>query len=204
MQHVTKACAMHATTDLKHKGVGGDADVESVGLAPSMALGLALLGAAKVGEQLEGWAPLLALHLPVQHDRCGDHNQVGTPITPAQIRSLQHDRCGYHNQVRTPITPAQAGSLQHDRCGDHKQVGTPITPAHTEQVSSAYLKQEQRPQGRGGVGVKLSRSQETVFLTMVMMLLVNGFDSMHTEVPDQQAKTTSSASILFTVLPRSL
>ncbi len=89
MKPSTKACAMHVTTDLKHEGVRGDADVESVGLAPAVALGLALLGAAKVGEQFEGWAPLLELHLPVQHDRCGDHNQVGTPITPAQARSLQ-------------------------------------------------------------------------------------------------------------------
>ena len=63
--------------------------MESVGLAPAVALGLALLGTAKVGEQLEGWAPLLELHLPVQHDRCGDHDQVGTPITSAQARSLQ-------------------------------------------------------------------------------------------------------------------
>ena len=63
--------------------------MESVGLAPAVALGLALLGAAKVGEQLESRAPLLELHLPVQHDRCGDHDQVGTPITPAQIGSKQ-------------------------------------------------------------------------------------------------------------------
>ncbi len=63
--------------------------MESVGLAPAVALGLTLLGTAEVGEQLEGWAPLLELHLPVQHDRCGDHNQVGTPIAPAQVRSLQ-------------------------------------------------------------------------------------------------------------------
>ncbi len=108
--------------------------MESVGLAPTVALDLALLGAAKVGEQLEGWAPLLELHLPVQHDRCGDYNQVGTPITPAQAKSPQHDRCGDHNQVGTPITPAQARSLQHDRCGDRNQVGTPITPAHARSL----------------------------------------------------------------------
>ena len=58
--------------------------MESVGLAPAVALDLALLSAAEVSEQLEGWAPLLELHLPVQHDRCGDHDQVGTPIAPAQ------------------------------------------------------------------------------------------------------------------------
>ncbi len=63
--------------------------MESVGLAPAVALDLALLSAAEVGEQLEGWAPLFELHLPVQHDRCGDHDQVGTPIAPAQEGSLQ-------------------------------------------------------------------------------------------------------------------
>ena len=46
--------------------VGGDADVEAVGLAPPRSLQLALLGRAEVGEQLEGRAPLLELHLPVQ------------------------------------------------------------------------------------------------------------------------------------------
>ena len=53
---------------LEDKGVGGDTDVEGVWLAPAVPLDLALLGAAKVGEQLEGGAPLLELHLPVQHD----------------------------------------------------------------------------------------------------------------------------------------
>jgi len=95
--------------------------VESIGLAPAVALGLALLGAAKVGEQLEGWAPLLELHLPVQHDRCGDHDQVGTPITPAQAISLQHESSGDPNHPCTGKFP------------------------------SAYIKQEQRAQGRGGV-----------------------------------------------------
>lgn len=42
--------------------------MEGVGLAPAMPLDLALLGRAKVGEQLEGWAPLFELHLPVEHD----------------------------------------------------------------------------------------------------------------------------------------
>lgn len=42
--------------------------MEGVGLAPAMPLHLALLGAAKVGQQLEGRAPLLELHLPVEHD----------------------------------------------------------------------------------------------------------------------------------------
>ena len=53
---------------LKDQGVRCDADVEGVGLAPTVPLELALLGTAKVGQQLEGGAPLLAFHLPIQHD----------------------------------------------------------------------------------------------------------------------------------------
>ncbi len=68
---------------LQHERVGRDADVERVGLGPALALGLALLGAAEVGEQLEGRAPLLALHLPVQHHARRHHDQVRAPHAPA-------------------------------------------------------------------------------------------------------------------------
>ncbi len=130
--------------------------MESVGLAPAMALGLTLLGTAKVGEQLEGWAPLLEFHLPVQHDRCGDHNQVGTPIAPAQVRSLQP------TSRRTKTT-------------------------------------------RQGLGCRVSTLKTTarIFLDDADDVVGQCIDSMRPEVPDQQARTTSQASIVFIALPRS-
>jgi hypothetical protein len=57
--------------------------VEGVGLGPALALGLALLGTAIVGQQLEGGAPFLALHLPIQHHTRGHHYQVRAPHSPA-------------------------------------------------------------------------------------------------------------------------
>ena len=41
-----------------------------------------LLEGAKVGEDLEGRAPLLELKLPVQHHRGGHYDQVGAPVAP--------------------------------------------------------------------------------------------------------------------------
>lgn len=60
--------------------------MEGVGLGPALALGRPLLDAAIVGEQLEGGAPLLELHLPVQHDRGWHHHQVRTPVTPVELK----------------------------------------------------------------------------------------------------------------------
>ena len=78
-------------TCLEDEGVGGDADVEGVGLGPALALGLALLGAAIVRQQLEGRAPLLALHLPVQHHAGRHHYQVRAPHSPVtRERRLMH------------------------------------------------------------------------------------------------------------------
>lgn len=57
--------------------------MESIGLGPALPFELPLLGRAVVGQQLESRAPLLALHLPVQHHRGGNHNQVWPPDTPA-------------------------------------------------------------------------------------------------------------------------
>ena len=42
-------------------------------------LSLSLLERAEVGENLEGWTPLLELHLPVEHDTCGHDDQVRSP-----------------------------------------------------------------------------------------------------------------------------
>lgn len=52
---------------LQHQRVGGDAHVKCVCLGPPLPLGLALLGCAVVGQQLEAGGPLLELHLPVEH-----------------------------------------------------------------------------------------------------------------------------------------
>lgn len=60
--------------------------MEGIGLAPTMPLDLAFLCTAEVSEQLEGRTPFLALHLPIQHDRCGYHNQVGSPISPVYTK----------------------------------------------------------------------------------------------------------------------
>lgn len=45
---------------------------------------LSLFEGAKVGEDFEGWAPLLQLQFPIEHDRGGYDDQVRTPVTPEQ------------------------------------------------------------------------------------------------------------------------
>ena len=65
-----------------------------------MPLQLALLGAAVVGQQLEGRAPLLELHFPVQHDRSWDHNEVRPPVTP--VHQASNSSC-----VLTGVTKAK-------------------------------------------------------------------------------------------------
>lgn len=42
---------------------------------------LPLFRGAVVGEDLESRAPLLQLHLPIEHHAGGHHNQVGAPHT---------------------------------------------------------------------------------------------------------------------------
>lgn len=74
---------MESGDHLKNEGVGGDAHMEGIGLGPALALLLPLLGAAIVGEELEGGAPLLELHLPIQHHAGGDHYEMRAPDTPA-------------------------------------------------------------------------------------------------------------------------
>ena len=64
--------------------------MEGIGLGPAVALGLALLGRAVVGQQLEGGRPLLKLHLPVQHDRCRHDNQVRPPDTTVGVSQIHH------------------------------------------------------------------------------------------------------------------
>ena len=68
---------------LEDEGVGGNADMEGIGLGPALPLEPPLTGTAIVGQQLEGWAPLFELHLPVEHDRGGDNHKVRSPIAPA-------------------------------------------------------------------------------------------------------------------------
>ncbi len=62
--------------------------MEGVGLGPALALRFALLGCAIVREQLERRAPLLALHLPVQHHTRGHHYQVGAPYAPSRSMTI--------------------------------------------------------------------------------------------------------------------
>jgi hypothetical protein len=54
--------------------------MEGVRLAPALALSLALLSTAIVGQQLEGGAPLLELHLPVQHYTAGRKYQIAPKV----------------------------------------------------------------------------------------------------------------------------
>ena len=68
---------------LQRERVRRDADVERVGLRPALALELALLGGAVVRQQLERGAPLLELHLPVEHHAGGHHHQARAPVAPA-------------------------------------------------------------------------------------------------------------------------
>ena len=62
------------------EGVARDTHVETVGLGPPLPLGLALPGASVVGEDLERRAPLLELHLPVQHHGGRHDDQVWAPL----------------------------------------------------------------------------------------------------------------------------
>lgn len=57
--------------------------MEGVRLGPALSLFLPLLGTPIVGEQLEGRAPFLELHLPIQHHACGHDDEVRTPHPPA-------------------------------------------------------------------------------------------------------------------------
>ena len=59
--------------------VAGDANVKGILLGPTLSLHPPILLRAVVDEHLEGGAPLLDLHLPVEHDRGGHHDQVGSP-----------------------------------------------------------------------------------------------------------------------------
>jgi hypothetical protein len=73
--------------------------VERVWLGPALALELALLGGAVVGEQLEGRAPLHELHLPIQHHRRGHHDQVRAPDAPGKAGTAQQQRVAHLKNV---------------------------------------------------------------------------------------------------------
>lgn len=62
--------------------------MEGVGLGPALALFLPLLGTPVVGEQLEGGAPFLELHLPIQHHACGHDDEMRTPHPPAHQQGV--------------------------------------------------------------------------------------------------------------------
>ena len=64
---------------LDDKFVRRNAHMEGIGLGPALSLELPLLLRAIVGEDLECGTPLLELHLPVEHDTGGHHNEVRSP-----------------------------------------------------------------------------------------------------------------------------
>ena len=60
--------------------VARDTNVECVLFGPTNSLQSPLLLTAVVDEDLEAGAPLLYLHLPVEHHRGGHYDEVGAPV----------------------------------------------------------------------------------------------------------------------------
>ena len=61
--------------------VGSNTNMECICLGPASSLHLPFLLIPIVRKDLEGWTPLLELHLPVQHDAGGYDNEVRAPHT---------------------------------------------------------------------------------------------------------------------------
>lgn len=80
---------------LYDKLVTGDAKVKCIRLRPADTFKFALLLRAVVGEDLEPRTPLLQLHLPVEHDTGGHHNQVRPPHTCSEQRSKPLAKSSY-------------------------------------------------------------------------------------------------------------
>jgi len=72
---------------LQDQFVTSDDYMHRVGFGPAQPLGLALLDAAVVVDNLEGRTPLLDLHLPLVHDGGRHHDQVRTP-NPLRARQV--------------------------------------------------------------------------------------------------------------------
>ena len=64
---------------LNDEFVRSDADMEGVDFRPSSPLQFSLLGTPEVSQDFETGAPPLEFHLPIQHHRSWDHDQVRTP-----------------------------------------------------------------------------------------------------------------------------
>ena len=78
---------------LDDKLVRSDADVEGVFLRPALSLHLSLFLRPEVGQDLQGRAPTLELHLPVDNDGGGHNDEVRTPDTSVTgQRGEQRDR----------------------------------------------------------------------------------------------------------------
>ena len=78
---------------LNHQLVRSDANVERILFTPALTLQLSLLLRAEVCQHLQTGTPALELHLPVNHDRCGDDNEVRTPNpSVASKRGQQRNR----------------------------------------------------------------------------------------------------------------
>ena len=56
---------------------------------------------------LEAGTPLLDLHLPVEHDRGGDHNKVRTPIGPVHGQ-VGHEGDGLDGLAQTHLVSEDA------------------------------------------------------------------------------------------------
>jgi hypothetical protein len=66
---------------LDHELVRSDAHVKRILFAPAVSLELALFLGAEVSQYLQGWAPSLELHFPVDNNRSGYDNEVRSPDT---------------------------------------------------------------------------------------------------------------------------
>lgn len=77
--HILKPIPLKYFVVLQDQFLTSDDYMHRVGFGPAQALGLALLDAALVVDDLEGRTPLLDLHFPLVHDCGGHHDQMRTP-----------------------------------------------------------------------------------------------------------------------------
>ena len=68
-----------AAVVLDNQLVAGDTNVEGILFGPTLTFHPPVLLGAVIDKYLEGGAPLFDFHLPVEHDGCGDDDEVRPP-----------------------------------------------------------------------------------------------------------------------------
>ena len=77
--HVVPPSPLEGICILQHKLVRCDDHIKTVVSHPATSLCFSLLDVTIVGQDLEARQELLELHLPVEHDRSRNDNQMRTP-----------------------------------------------------------------------------------------------------------------------------